>query len=112
MPASGLHPAWQGAGAAGGDVHTSQTNFVPGNPATLASRAPSVLSAHHGPGAGWNAQETYVGQTQWQQEPPPLDQDPRLLAIQDVAQGPGAASTEGGTDSSGWRDNALLARRS
>ena len=104
-------------------VHTTQMqqtqmNFVPRNPVTLASRAPSVLSGHREPSAVWNpnTQETYVPESQWPHDggvagPPPLDQDPRLLAIQDVAQGPGAASTEGGTDSSGWRDNALLARR-
>ncbi|KAM5546297.1 hypothetical protein V8D89_000423 [Ganoderma adspersum] len=115
-PPPSLHPAWQGAAAA--TVHTTQTQtYFVGNPAALASRAPSVLSGHHEPSAGWNAsaQETYVAETQWRQEgvagPPPLEQGPRLLAIQDVGQGHGVASTEGGSDGSAWRDNALLARR-
>ena len=95
---------WQGAAAA---IHTTQTQtYFVGNPATLASRAPSVLSGHHEPSTGWNAnmQETYAGQTQWQQEPAPtFTEQGRLLAIRhdDAGVWPGVASTEGGSDS--WR---------
>ena len=102
-PPPAPHPAWQGAAAA---VHTTptQTYFV-GNPATLASRAPSVLSGLHEPSTGWNAnmQETYLGQTpQWQQEPAPtFTEQGRLLEIRDAGEWPGVASTEGGSDS--WR---------
>ncbi|KAM5545396.1 hypothetical protein V8D89_001009 [Ganoderma adspersum] len=94
------HPVWQGAGAAA--VHTTQTQtYFVGSPATLASRAPSVLSGHHEP-AGWssNMQEAYVGQTQWLQETAPREQG-RLAAIRDAREGPGVVSTEGGSDS--WR---------
>ncbi|KAM5546298.1 hypothetical protein V8D89_000424 [Ganoderma adspersum] len=105
-PALATHPTWQGAAAAA--VHTTQTQtYFVGNPATLAPRGPSVLSGQHEP-ARWNPnmQEAYVGQTQWLQETAPLEQG-RLAASRDAGEGPGVASTEGGSDSLSWR--AMLA---